>query len=766
MVRLGLVMAVFICLSAIAHSQDITDKNPVLLKSYIRQSRADTNRIKLQLKLSDYYLSKKGWLNVNKDSALLCLNQALDLSRALHSAKWENEVLLLIGSAYLHVDDAERGSPYFLNVIRNYHSRHNFDMEAQTWERLGDNFSRGPKTIGKKIEYYQQARIVYGQASERLKAILAFKKIADMHMVEGNYDLAESELKAVVQDLKGIGFKNLHYTYDLLASLSKLKGNFHQELFYKNEVVSSMEATGDFSYASYFYFNLAMTYYDLGLYPKSLIYFQKALPFCIGEKNYDRYYEALTGMVKAMLSEGKNAQALDFIIRKTKESPPANETQRQWMDAAFGACYEKTGETKKAEFYYNDIIKLSDIDLKNQDYEDYLRNYSIISNFYVTTARYQKAGYYLSKLLNVPSTLLRPSVMSQIQLLQFKVDSASGKWVSAVRHYQQHKKINDSLYNATNKKLFDEVQIRNESERKDRNLELQSKNIQLLQKQSQLEQNQADRAKAIKNVFIGGFFMVSVLLALGYNRYRLKQRSNLQLLEKQLIISEKNTALEKLLRDNEWLVREAHHRVKNNMQTIVSLLSSQSLYLKDEAAYDAVADSRHRIQTMSLIHQTLYSSANMSTVVMRGYIGELVDYLSESFKVKQTIVFRKNIEGISLDVVQAVPVGLILNEAITNSLKHAFPHTSEDSLTISLELFQDDKILLTIIDNGKGLPKEFDNTGMNSFGVKLMRGLAEELGGDFSIWSDHGTTVSIRFKKMHLCPATVEQSGYSKTLYD
>ncbi|WP_454801249.1 tetratricopeptide repeat-containing sensor histidine kinase [Mucilaginibacter phyllosphaerae] len=757
MKRFWSVFCVLIISSGLAFSQDNAINDLRLLQKSIKQSRPDTSRIKLLLKAGDYYLNKKGWFKVDKDTALTFLNQALALSRILHTVKWENEALQCIGYSYLHVDDVENGSRFFMKVIQYYRSRHDKDLEAKTWERFGDAFNRGPNTLEKKIECYREAQKIYGLNNEPVMSFLAYKKTADMHMIQGRYDMAEKELKIIVKGLKSIGYKNLHFTFDLLASLSKLKGNFHQELFYKKEAVNSMESTGDFSYASYLYYNLAMTYFDLGLYSKSLQYLYKALPFSIAEKNYNRYYEVLTNIVKAQVQEGNINKALDFLIKSTRKIPPANDTQRQWMDAAFGICYEKLGQIRDAEMYYKDLARLSDIDLKNQDIEDYLRNYNTISNFYVARGRYKKAEYYLGKLLNVSPQLIRPSVMSQVELLQFKVDSSSGKLASAIKHYQHHKKLNDSLYNATNKKLFEEVEIRNESEKKDRNLELQSKNIQLLQKQSLLEQNQMDRTKAIKNVFFGGFFLVSVLLALGYNRYRLKQRNNIQLQEKQHIISEKNEALVKLLRDNEWLTREAHHRVKNNMQTIVSLLSSQSLYLKDEAAYEAVADSRHRIQTMSLIHQKLYRSDNMSSIGMRGYITELVDYLSESFKTKQIVHFKMTIDPIDLDVVQAVPVGLILNEAITNSFKHAFPYSDNDCLTISLTQGCADDLLLTISDNGKGLPEQFDGDNVESFGLKLMKGLTEELNGTFSIVNHEGTTLAIVFKKISLHLISVEE---------
>jgi two-component system, sensor histidine kinase PdtaS len=747
MIKYWLVLSFCFVWTAIAYSQELSANTPRILLERIGKTPPDTNRVKLLVDLGSYYVLKRGYFKTDKDSALVYFDEARELSIVLHSKKWENETLLQKGYCYLLLDDFDRGSAFFMKVIDFYRDQKNKPEEARTWERFGYAVSRNPVMLEKKVYCYQHARQLYKQLNDRVAEIQDFKNIADAHMIEGKYDLAESELLEVIRQFKSINYKDLHYTYDLLASLNRMKGDLHQELFYKIEVVNSMESTGDFSHATYFYYNLATTYYDLGLYRNSLIYYNKALPFSIKEQNYDRFYELLRDIVQVLILEHKADQALQFLLKETSAIPAVNLKQREWMDAAFGSCYQELKMVNKADRYYLDMIKLADVDYKNKGYEDYFHNYSIVSNFFVATERYKKANYYLSKILNAPPNLMRPSLMSQIQLLQFKVDSASGRLISAIRHFEMHKKLNDSLFNATNKKLLDEVQLRYESEKKDRDLLLQKKNIQLLTKQSQLEQNQVDRTKAIKNVFLGAFFMAIVLLGLIYNRYRLKQRSIKLLTEKQIEIANKNASLQQLAMDNEWLVKEVHHRVKNNLHIIISLLQSQSTFLKDEVALNAVMDSQHRIHAISLIHQKLYKAELGTTIYMPEYINELVEYLKQSFTVGQSILFSQRIEPVYIDVGIAVPLGLILNEVITNSIKYAFLPEQEGQITIKLTCPDNSIAHLIILDTGRGLPNGFDIEKSNSFGMTLVRGLIEnDLGGTYEIVNHGGTTFLINFE--------------------
>jgi two-component sensor histidine kinase len=177
----------------------------------------------------------------------------------------------------------------------------------------------------------------------------------------------------------------------------------------------------------------------------------------------------------------------------------------------------------------------------------------------------------------------------------------------------------------------------------------------------------------------------------------------------------------------------------------MSLLNSQSAYIDNEPALTAIHDSQHRVHAISLIHQKLYGSENVSSIDMSFYIRELVSYLRDSFNIGPGIRFELNIEPLELDVSQAVPLGLILNEAITNSIKYAFPDGREGIISVSLSNTDLHNYLLTISDNGIGMPVQVKYKKPSSLGMSLMTGLSEDLDGNFSIESKNGTTIRVSF---------------------
>ena len=142
-------------------------------------------------------------------------------------------------------------------------------------------------------------------------------------------------------------------------------------------------------------------------------------------------------------------------------------------------------------------------------------------------------------------------------------------------------------------------------------------------------------------------------------------------------IDQKNNVLQKLLNDKEFLIKEIHHRVKNNLQIVMSLLNSQSTTLQSVDAIEAIQKSQHRLYAISLIHQKLYTTNDVKQVEMSNYIKDLVSNFRDTFDIQNRINFELCIDTIYLDETQAVSVGLILNEAITNAIKYGFPEASK-----------------------------------------------------------------------------------------
>ena len=214
---------------------------------------------------------------------------------------------------------------------------------------------------------------------------------------------------------------------------------------------------------------------------------------------------------------------------------------------------------------------------------------------------------------------------------------------------------------------------------------------------------------------------------------------------------DKNTLLtlllekDKLLDEKEWLMKEIHHRVKNNLQIVMSLLNSQSAYLKDNAALAAIKESQHRVHAISLIHQKLYQSDNLTAVDMEPYIKDVVEYLSDNLDSEHRIKFQVSITPLQLDVAQAVPMGLIINEAITNAIKYAFPNERIGLVNINLYHQLPDEIILTIADDGIGFAPGFNLEHAESLGMSLMKGLCKQLDGEFDIINNNGITIQVKF---------------------
>ncbi len=202
------------------------------------------------------------------------------------------------------------------------------------------------------------------------------------------------------------------------------------------------------------------------------------------------------------------------------------------------------------------------------------------------------------------------------------------------------------------------------------------------------------------------------------------------------------------LQEKEWLLREIHHRVKNNMQIVSSLLMHQSEYIKDKNIVDIFAESQNRIASMSLIHEKLYQSKDLAKIDFNEYVTDMVAGLLQSHGVNAgNIVINLNVENVSLDIDYAIPCGLIINELVTNSLKYAFPAGKKGEINISFRSTDHNIFELMISDNGTGIPKDLDFRKTESLGLHLVTVLAEnQLHGEINLNQSKGTEFQIKFR--------------------
>jgi PAS domain S-box-containing protein len=213
-------------------------------------------------------------------------------------------------------------------------------------------------------------------------------------------------------------------------------------------------------------------------------------------------------------------------------------------------------------------------------------------------------------------------------------------------------------------------------------------------------------------------------------------------------LKEAENEIKASLKEKNILIQEIHHRVKNNMQIISSLLSLQTQYVDDKGAVDLLKESQNRVMSMAMIHEKIYLSKDLIHINFQDYIQNLVSNLFNSYDIKKSrIKPRLEIDDINLNIETAVPCGLIISEIVSNSLKYAFPDNMEGEIYISLKT-SGDKFRLIIGDNGVGLPEDFDFENIGSLGLLLVNNLTEQIDGEIKINSKNGTEYDISFKEL------------------
>lgn len=215
-------------------------------------------------------------------------------------------------------------------------------------------------------------------------------------------------------------------------------------------------------------------------------------------------------------------------------------------------------------------------------------------------------------------------------------------------------------------------------------------------------------------------------------------------------VTQRRDAEEKIkasLREKEVMLKEIHHRVKNNLQVVSSLLNLQSRYITDPADVELFKESQNRVQSMALVHEKLYQSKDLARIDFSSYIDSLMKNLFYSYAIgRDNLSMKADLQPISMSVDVAVPCGLIVNELISNSLKHAFPEGRAGEIHVCIHE-ANGRVVIEVADNGVGLPEDYDFHTSDSLGLQLVNMLVEQLDGSVSLEREKGTRFTITFTR-------------------
>jgi two-component sensor histidine kinase len=412
------------------------------------------------------------------------------------------------------------------------------------------------------------------------------------------------------------------------------------------------------------------------------------------------------------------------------------------------------GDTKKS---LELLFKGLEIAKKSKSNENIIYLCNSIGNEYFRQSNFRESlnynliayRYCLKKVDNI-------ELMCDITKMLAKSYLKLGNEKLANEFYNMFISYNDSVINRKNLYDYNLSAIKHELEVKVAKQQMQLKDAELLNQKAEIK-----RQTMLRNMILVGFVILVFLAFYFYISFRNKRSINLQLrlknrkiqkfyneLEDQKkIVEANNSKLQKLLLDKELLFREVHHRVKNNLQIISSLLNLQSNTISDQATLIALKQSQSRINTMAILHNKLYQTEDFTNVPIDEYLRQLVSSISDSFDTgKCSVFFEINTDpSIQLNIDIAIPFGLILNELITNSFKYAFTGKSIGKIQVYLFKIENDQYKFTFKDDGIGLPFDYKEKATHSLGLELIEMLVQQLNGTLVIENQGGAFFEMSF---------------------
>lgn len=742
-------------------------------------------RIDILLGLGFSYLFKDGAEKTDMDSAVLYAQQATELSKQINNVPLLNESFLLTGIIFfeknqlasakraLHAANDSTKVKFMLSL-----SKHLYYTRAG-----GGNHTH----IDSAVKY---AHLAFQLAYDLKHTAL---RDASMIWLAGNAK-EYAELNLVEKAEKEYSFILKHYVpvphptkIDILTQLCNLAlriGDHYTALNYGIQAEKELKDNSTDLDHYLVYCNLGNIYKFIEQYDKSLIYYGKVSDDPARYAPFTSIYITANAYCHCLRFLNRNDETIPYMEKLRQKFPPKDDLNKSFYHLNLSNAYREMNKFELAEDNMLEAIKFLELS-KNTT----ATFYSYLGTLYDKFNYPEKAILALrtaEKKFMKENDLIKGSTYRFIA----KTEAALGNHEMAYKYLLKSKSISDSIYNVTKEKHIQELEFQYQTQKKETDLRLKEENIRYLNKNAELMVKDANLQKAKLNeasllaaqketdlqlkekdiailtnstklqkaeiekaeiqieqeaarrkITILVIVLLAVIIALLVWLFWSKLKSN-------KLITNKNGQLQQLLTDKSWLLKEMHHRVKNNLHIVMSLLESQSAYLQDDALA-AVKNSQSRIFSMSLIHQKLYQTDDARTIDMAFYIPELICYLRECFNLQRNFHINMDIDHTAFNVTEAVPLGLIINEAVTNSMKYAFRNDQNGAIHISLKATGINEYELIMADNGIGLSEGFDMDNLTSLGFQLIKGLSDQLEAQLHIANENGLKIILSAISVH-----------------
>lgn len=591
-------------------------------------------------------------------------------------------------------------------------------LNELSWQYSDNDFTRA-------IEYGQLALKKARNAGFKKGEGTALNRIAVAYDYNGDYDKAlEYYREALMINQRSEDKKAEADSYSNIGVVYYAKGNYNEAVDYYLQALKIREDIDDKKGISQSLNNIGIIYRILGEYDKAMEYYLRSAELKKELKDSLGLMKSLSNVGIIYLSQGNNEKALEFFEKSLDMSYRLENIKGISEDLInIAITHKNLGHHQKAVEDYHKALEISE---KLGDRKQVTQILNNLSALYIVLGQYDRSAGLSLKALQAAQELESMELVKLCHQSLAESYLGKGDYKKAFEHLAAFSQVKDSLLNEEINKHILELEATYE------NAKNESK-IAVLDAEN--------RKKKQEQLYLVAFSLVlgfSVLLLLNQNRVRKKLNAEL---------AQKNKLIEDALSEKEILLKEIHHRVKNNLQIISSLLSLQSRSLHGSEAQKAVLEGKNRVNSMALIHQKLYQGNNLLGISVKEYFNSLAITLFQSYGIREDRMdFNLDVDQVLLDVDTLIPLGLIVNELISNSLKYAYNPEGENDLMVSLRK-QDEKLFLRVRDNGNGFPAEFEPGRSKSFGLSLVHSLSRKLKAEVTINSGPGAEVCLNIHK-------------------
>ena len=569
---------------------------------------------------------------------------------------------------------------------------------------------------------------------ERNKGFLFCLALIDQ--LEKNNINAILNFKALLEDKKFNLTKRERMDIYVAMQESYLKLNLYSKVFECNNQINSLIQQGE-DYPLWSYNIQSRLYLQLQQYDKAIFQLKKEIAFLLQNKKRDSliipsayndlgYYYSLVKKNDSAIyffnqslqiskKNKKNIDSISYVnlLINTKENIANSYLQLNEFDKAI----------KEITTINNSLTE------QNKKTPSYLNRQILLAKAFLGKKDFVKVKELIE---NIDNNCCLNIISLKINFLNLKHSyyNKIGKSDLAYENLLIIKKLTDSLFNIQQQKFLKSTELNYVIEQNER--EVLEKNKIIKEKENMI----------FTTIIVG----LSVLLIISFLFVRVNRKKRFKIEKMNLSIAQKNSQIEASLKEKEILLKEIHHRVKNNLQIISGILDLQNFSIKEPEIKAILNEGQNRIQSIALLHKTMYQNQNFNAISFDKYLAELISYSKQTYSIlDKAIEIHFSSDTIQLEIDTAVPLGLILNELINNAYKHAFKSKESGFIAITFKEISKKSYQLIFKDNGNGFATDFDATKIKTVGYELINGLTKQLKGKLTTYNDSGAIVVINF---------------------